>query len=372
MAKNNAAIYDPNMLLQAGINPKTGLPIKMSDSGCQLKDSIKRVLKIVDEQNAINRYVWSGLPSGLRGEDIERMLYYRGQLAFFYVESNETFYCLPYAFSSPKGETGIDIYGRYTGITPLTFQGTYEDGKAKDRAFIQGMIKRPVYSVEDAFEMKYDPREACVLLSDYSKGISQTVISRDTLHDGLIDAEAEAFPLARTCLIAESGIKGMRVNDEGQYASVKAASQSITHAALTGDPWVPFVGNIEFQDFTSGGSPAKTEEYLTYMQSLDNFRLSLMGLQTGGIFQKKDHMLQSEFDKNSSNTSLVYEDGLKIRQNFANMCNVIFGTIITVEPSEMAVANDKDMDGDYTDDENSGDTTINNNYEGGDDGYSEQ
>lgn len=349
MAKNNASIYDPSMLLQAGINPNTGLPVKMDIGGPQLKENIKRVLKIVDEQNAINRYTWYNLPSGLTGIDIERMLYYRGQLAFFYSQSNDTFYCLPYALSAPEGSTGLDIYGRFTGITPLTFQGTYENDEKKDRVFIQGMVKKPVYSMEDILIGAVNPLECCVLLSDYSKGVSQTITSRDILHDGIIDAEAEAFPLARTALIANSGIKGMRVNDEDQYANVKAASRSITKAALEGDPWVPFVGNVEFQDFTSNGSALKSEEFLTYMQSLDNFRLSLLGLQTGGIFQKKDHMLQDEFDKNSGTSSLVYQDGLALRQHFADMCNLIWGTTIYVAESEMVAGMDKDMDGDLND-----------------------
>jgi hypothetical protein len=31
MGKNNAKLYDPNMLIQAGIDPKTGLPLKFGD-----------------------------------------------------------------------------------------------------------------------------------------------------------------------------------------------------------------------------------------------------------------------------------------------------------------------------------------------------
>ena len=367
MANNGPKMIDPNLFIQAGIDPKTGLPIKMGNPGMVLKDAIKRVIKITDEQNAVNRYVWYNLPSGLLGVDIERMLYYRGQLAMFYMSQNNKFYCLPYAAASPKGESGIDIYGRFTGITPLTFQGTWEDGKVKDRAFIQGLIKRPVYSFEDVMMGEIDPYECCVLLSDMTKGISQTNISRENLNDAIIDAEAEAFPLARTALIANSGIKGMRVNDENQYANVKAASQSITHAALTGDPWVPFVGNVEFQDFTSNGSALKSEEFLTYMQSLDNFRLSLLGLQTGGLFQKKEHMLQDEYDQNAATASLVYQDGLATRQQFADMCNMIWGTSIYVDEPEMVSGMDKDMDGDMNDD-SQGHQAMRGD-EGGDNGY---
>lgn len=56
--KNNARLTDPNTLIQAGIDPKTGLPIKMtsSDEKCTLKLDIKKALRVLDEQNAINRY----------------------------------------------------------------------------------------------------------------------------------------------------------------------------------------------------------------------------------------------------------------------------------------------------------------------------
>lgn len=80
----------PNIaeLIQAGINPKTGLPIKMGGSPSQLKEDIRKLLRIVDEQNAVNRYNWFNLPSGLTGEMIERILYYKGQLSFFYMETD--------------------------------------------------------------------------------------------------------------------------------------------------------------------------------------------------------------------------------------------------------------------------------------------
>ena len=56
MAKNNAAIWDISTLIAAGINPKTGLPIKMGAVGCGKKPDIHKVLRIIDEQDAINRY----------------------------------------------------------------------------------------------------------------------------------------------------------------------------------------------------------------------------------------------------------------------------------------------------------------------------
>jgi hypothetical protein len=51
MAKSQIPkMYDPNMLIQAGINPKTGLPMKMGGAGSSIrKGDVKRVLRVVDE-----------------------------------------------------------------------------------------------------------------------------------------------------------------------------------------------------------------------------------------------------------------------------------------------------------------------------------
>ena len=56
MGKNNANLPDLDTLFQAGINPKTGLPIKFSSKN-NTKEGIKHFLRIIDEQDATNRYV---------------------------------------------------------------------------------------------------------------------------------------------------------------------------------------------------------------------------------------------------------------------------------------------------------------------------
>ena len=94
MGKPN--LPDNKTLQQAGIDPRTRQPIRIA-TPCELKESEKRNLRIMDEQDAINRYVWYNLPSGLTGQMIERMLYYKYSLMFFYMEDDNNFYCLPYA-----------------------------------------------------------------------------------------------------------------------------------------------------------------------------------------------------------------------------------------------------------------------------------
>ena len=343
MTKNNAKIIDVNTLIQAGFNPKTGLPTKVdSEDKCLLKENIRKTLRVLDEQNAINRYKWYNLPSSLDGQLLERILYYKGQGMFFYMEANDSFYFLPYALNGT-----IDVYGRFQGVTPLPFNGSTDNEEGKEKPWITELTRKPIYDVLGD-EVNNEFTEACVLLSDYSKQISQTNISRQILQEPILDAMAEAFPLARTSLIAHSGIKGMRVNDEDQKAQVELASRATTKAALNGKMWIPLVGNLEFQELTDG-TALKSEEFLLYMQSLDNFRLSLYGLDNGGLFQKKSHMLEAEQDMNSGNVGLVYQDGLSLRQKFCDIVNSIWGLGIWCEASETVTGMDKNLDGEVAD-----------------------
>ena len=58
MGANNARLPDFSTFFQAGIDPKTGLPIKfMSGNKAVLKEDVKKFLRLIDEQDAVNRYV---------------------------------------------------------------------------------------------------------------------------------------------------------------------------------------------------------------------------------------------------------------------------------------------------------------------------
>lgn len=338
------AIYDVNTLVQAGIDPKTGLPIRMASSDkATLKPNIKKILRVIDEQTAINRYKWYNLPNGLTGQMIERILYYKGQGMFFYVPALEQFFFLPYALDG-----SIDIYGRYTSVKPLPFNGSTEVKKGDKLSpiakYITELSREPLYDIEleELSEKTLDTK--CVLLSDYSKQISQTNISRQVLNDPLLDIMADCLPFMRTALLNGTGVTGMRVESEDEQADVKAASAAIDNAALNGEKYVPIIAHIDFQELT-GGSVAKAEEFLLAMQSLDNFRLSTYGLDNGGLFQKKSHVLEAEQEMNTGNVGLINQDGLTLRQTFCDIVNSITGLGMWCEVSETVVGIDTNMDG---------------------------
>lgn len=333
-----AKLPDLETLWQAGINPKTGLPVKLGGHKCTIKEDIKKYLRLIDEQDAVNRYVWYNLPANITSQELERMLYYKGQLCFFYDKNLEEFYFTPYALDGT-----IDFYGRYNTIHPVPMtSGTDDKGNKAQAQYLAEKKLKCIYGLN--LDGKADLTKSTVLLHDYTKQAAQTIQPRAAVNDPLIDVMAECIPFMRTALISSTGINGMRVNDADQQQNVIDASRSVENAALTGKPWIPIIGNIEFQELTSG-QLGKAEEYMLAMQSLDNLRLSGYGLENGGLFEKRAHELQTEADINGGPVGLVMQDGLSIRQNFCNIVNSIWGIGIWCEPAENVSGADLNGDG---------------------------
>lgn len=326
-------------LIQMGINPRTGLPYKVGGDSCHLQDNIRKVLRIQDEQQAINRYEWYNLPD-IDGNELERLLYYRYTLMAFYLpnvnkDGTGRFYFLPYAL---YGVDGIDVYGRYNDVTPVPV-GASTDGKGKDKPWIVGLHREVVKDFGDAnFETIEECLDAvekkCVLLYDYSKQLSQSGISRQILQDGLIEFQSELIPMMRTNLINSVGTAGVRVNNEDEESNVFAANSAKQHAVLEGNGWIPVIGKTEFQELGTD-NVAKAEQFLMSYQAIDNLRMQSLGSGAGNMYQKQAHMLQSEQDMNESNVDSIFQDGLYQRQKFCTLFNTLFGTNIWCEPKAL-------------------------------------
>lgn len=338
MANKSPCLPNLEPYWAAGINPKTGLPMKFGGSKIVLKEDLKKFLRLIDEQDAVNRYVWYNLPANITSQELERMLYYKGQLCLFYDKDLEEFYFMPYALDGT-----IDFYGRYNTIHPVPMtSGTDDKGSKAQAQYLADKKLKCVYGIN--IDGTADPFNSTVLLHDYTKQLAQTIIPRVAVNEPLLDVMSEMIPMMRTNLIASSGVKGVRVNDADQQQNVQDGSRGLLNAALTGDPWVPIVGNIEFQELTDGQT-GKNQDYFLALQSLDNLRLSGYGIDNGGLFEKKAHELQSEADINGGPVGLVLQDGLSIRQNFCNIVNSIWGIGIWCEPAENIMGADTNGDG---------------------------
>lgn len=354
------------MLIAAGINPKNGLPLKITDPS-KIKTNIKRMLRIIDEQDAVNRYTWYNLPCNITSQELERLLYYKGQLCLFYSEELDQFFFMPYALDGT-----IDFYGRYNRIHPVPMtsgeETTEEEKRANEnQAAILSNIKLDcVYGLvsEDSLSREVLTK-SCVLLHDYTKQLAQTIIPRTTINDAIVDVMAECVPFMRTSLILSTGVKGLRVPDADSESNAKTAARSLLKAALEGESFMPMIGSSEFQELMDGAT-GKSEEFMLAMQSLDNLRLSTYGIDNGGLFEKKAHQLEVEAEVNGGPIGLVLQDGLEIRQNFCNIVNSIWGLNIWCEPSETILNMDIDGDGlAYDRDEDASQTGVEDSNYGG-------
>lgn len=337
-------IPDLETLIKMGINPKTGLPLKLgSGQRCSTKEDIKKAIRKNDEQIFVNRYVWRNIPCDLTSQELERMIYYKGQLAFFYFKELKQFFFMPYALDG-----GLDFYGRYTKIKAIPFNSANDSKEAKAQAKYLGSKN---------FDVKYgivlpenltidDLYNDAVLLHDYTKQLSQQIVPTQLINDPIIDLEAECMPFLRTAMLMGTGTKGVRVADADQEASVAEGARNMIDSALNAEPYVPIQGTIEFQELTDG-SAVKCADYLQTMQALDNFRLGLHGVDNGGLFEKKAYVNDAQTGMNyaGGDVGLTLQDGLSIRQEFCNIVNSIWGLGIWCEVSENLINTDLDGDG---------------------------
>ena len=379
--KNNAYLPNVKWFIEAGLDPKTKLPVKMEVlSPLNLKANIRTQLRVLDEQNAVNRGVWYNLPCNITGQDLERMLYYKGQLCFFYNKDLDEFYFLPFALNSNEGN-GLDVYGRYKQVKPIAYNGgAEEDSKNGEDKKKKVLTPVELYLATLSLDVKYAPiseenlkeddlYNSAVLLYDYTPQYNaRSIIPRQQLQEPILDVMSDCIPFMRTALINSTGVAGMRVQDGDQSTQTYAAAQALYQCALTGNPYIPIESTLELQELL-GKAPAKAEEFLLAMQSLDNYRLSLYGIDNGGLFEKKAHELQSEADLNGGAVGLIQQDATNIRQHFCNIVNSIWGLGIWYEPSETITKADINGDGVlYDRDENGQQSGIDNGGVTEDDG----
>lgn len=315
------------------------------------KQAIIKMLRINDEQIAVNRYVWRNIAPEIDQQLIERVLYYRGTGMLFFIPETGKWAFLPYTLSGT-----IDMYGRYTKVKPLPFNGKStidKEDNSPAALLLTTMEREPVYDMFDAsIDVKTFMETKCLLLFDYCRQLSQTILPRQKINEGLIDIESNMIPYMNTMLANSTGVAGMRVNDASEEASVQAASDTVNLAALNCKKWVGITSQMELQELSSS-TGGNAEDFLIAMQSIDNIRLGTFGVDNGGIFEKKTHLLNAEAAMNTGTSSLVMDDGTYQRQMFCNMFNNYVSIPLGLPPelwwgccvSETVSGADRNMDG---------------------------
>lgn len=332
--KGQPVLPDIKTLISAGIDPKTGLPLKMKDGTGLFKD-LKRLLRIVDEQQAVNRFVWDETGANLTSIELERLIYFKYTLVFFYL--NEQFYYMPYALDGT-----IDFYGRFNNVHPVPFAFGLEDKSEEEKKEKSNSYKtqeevlskinlKVVKTIEEAEKLKdldeEELKKYCVIVRDYTPQISQNGLARWILNEQILSLESETICLLKTSLIVGSGITGVRVSDADQQQQVNIASRTLEQNAMDGNPWLAIVGHIDFQELT-GSKLTPASEYFMAFQSIDNLRLSTYGIENNGVYEKQAHILESENELNANNKTMPQQDSYLNRSYFSDIANTLFEKLL--------------------------------------------
>jgi len=330
------------------IDKRTGAIVESQNTDA-IDDKIKQSLLVMDRQDAIRRFKWYNLGriKNMTPQLLERMMYYRYRVMLFYMRSNKRFYILPFTL-----QDGIGCYGQELALTPVPFNGVGESDEKKAKPWIDGLVRKPLYSLEDAFEAIENGEnlldDYCIILNDYTPGIAQMQIPRYKLQEVLIDMMAEALPIARTSAITHCGVTAVNVTTEDEADQVYILAKALPELAKNGVGFMPVIGANagDRQPITKDGG-YNIEEYLKYLESLNNQRLNNLGLGNDGIYQKNQYKNNSEVMA-SATTNRYFEDGLSLRQDFCDLVNLwsleVGGLDLWVEPTESAV--EQDMNGD--------------------------
>lgn len=308
-SKNNAALYDTNLYNQAGIDAtKIILSRRLAvDQNCDSR-RIKKIMKKNDRQDALTRFVWYNLPKGLKGEDIEKVLYLRGRCAI--VKVGDKFICLPFTLKG-KEDSGIDYLSRYKYITLVTMGSTESNNKEFEKVF-GDKAYQVLYDIED--EPGVDVDKKAVIIYDYSpEYFSNQITPMEQLNDVVLDIESRMFPYAETAVLSKAGVRGIKVTSETEAEDVNALNSSIKYGALNQEMLFGIKASQDLQDFTNG-SQADVSQYLELFQSLENFRKATYGISTGGLMQKQSHMLENESKMNQASNISQGNDSLYQRQ----------------------------------------------------------
>jgi hypothetical protein len=286
---------------------------------------VKEELLEKDIQQFTTKGRWYNLPQGLDSDLIERILYYKGRGVLFYLKSIDRFYFLPFALNG-----SIDVYGRYLDVTPIIFGGS--DDNDKDKAFIDGLVKSPIYDVLIPEQLTNEILEnGCVILNDRTQRRTQILKTRAQLQEPYISLEASMIALIRTALMNKVGVKGVKSSGPDDSTKIIQASKSKWLYATAGFTYLPIENGFESLDIDSS-TETNIQEMLMGLNAIDNMRLDNLGIRNGGIFEKQGTILQTEADFGLSATQLIDDDATKNRQRFCNIVNSIWNLGIWYEP----------------------------------------
>lgn len=308
-----------------------------TSSGYKHYKGISNSLRVLAQQQHNNRFIWLNLPEGIDSLLMERMLWFRYQVALYYDDILEEFHILPFTLSSDK-EDNLDYYNRYNWITPTPFNGKSLDQKNSKRNrknnYLEKITKKVVHDIpfvgnfEEAMEMA---KESAVIINDYSSSTAQYATPMAILQQSFVEAQTESLKLTRRSLLNSTPMKWVRFKTEADAENFNDIQDAYNNQILESDKqFVGFSADLDFQE-SGSTNPADVTSFWAAYEALDNLRLKTLGISSDGAVQKRAQMLQSELALDNISSQHPLLDSWMQRIQACAIINAIWDLGITCE-----------------------------------------
>jgi len=305
-----------------------GSLFNLAGSGKQLRASTREYSQGLNNfflmkelKEYVSRFEWKNLPEGVNSNILETMLYYKGQLAFFGIA--EQYYILPFVYTG-----AINHYGIQEKLIPISFNGTIDDKKE------DGFVGEKIAYLYNKANMDAPREEVAVVLkggsSLYLSQTVPTVVATDPLRSKLV----ENLILIRNNLILSQPMKFVKVMNEANAKSIQMQVDTMLNDIINGNIVQTIVDGLTLEEFNSEPPKLSPQDLWQSLESLDNLRMSYLGILNNGVFEKKERFLTDEVAGKQTAAKLLLADDLLNRKIFCELVNKVFSLNISVDVSE--------------------------------------
>lgn len=278
----------------------------------------KELMRDLDIQLCCSRFQWKGLPPYLDSNLIELMLMYRGSLVAF--KNGGILKILPYF-----QEGDLNIYGRLTKLTPMSFNGSEEGKKLKYRIDINGKL----------YDENENKNVGVVLNDKIPYYVSGIVPSRFYLDEVLNEVIADTLSRIQNNILNSENKVVFYCESENQR---RVFENAIRNAYGSGNNFIVVVkgsNSIKETNPFHYKVENETQKLFESFQSYMNIKCLCMGIKNGGAFEKKERKIVGELNDDSIQSNMILEQGLIMRKLFLKQLKETFKGFKDIENIEV-------------------------------------
>ena len=241
---------------------------------------------------ATNRYKWKNLPPNLTSDLIESMLYFKGAICL-YVRGG-TMYALPFV-----KDGNLSVYGRFTSITPIAFNGKEQKMNYKLNVNEDGV---------------YDEKANAVILWDSQPMYNGAIIPKVVLLKQLNENCSKILNMCMQNIQNSNKKLVFQCEDETQATQLR---RDLDDAFGSTDNYI-VVNKGVMEDMKpivlNNDVTLVSQSLFESWQSFNNIRCELCGIENNGAFEKKERVITSETRGDVIQSKLALMNGLEMRK----------------------------------------------------------